>query len=209
MNIMERLHRSGVIPVVVLENAKDAVPTAKALLAGGVDVMEITFRTAAAPDAIRAVAESCPDMLVGAGTVVNAEQCRQAVAQGAKFIVSPGFDSELVAWCVKNEIAVVPGCVSPSEIMAAMKLGLNVVKFFPANVYGGLSAMKALSAPFGSVKFIPTGGINGDNVAEYMAAPFIHAVGGSWLCSKKDIREGNFNQITALCREARSSMAAR
>lgn len=206
MNIMERLHRAGVIPVVVLENTKDAVPTAKALLAGGVDVMEITFRTTAAPDAIRAVAESCPDMLVGAGTVVDLGQCRQAVAQGAKFIISPGFDCETVTWCVENGVAVIPGCVSPSEIMAAMKLGLNVVKFFPANVYGGLSAMKALSGPFGDVKFVPTGGVNGKNVAEYLTAPFIHAVGGSWLCSKKDIIEGNFDKISALCQEARNSI---
>ncbi len=209
MNIMERLHRAGVIPVVVLENAKDAVPAAKALLDGGVDVMEITFRTAAAPDAIRAVAESCPGMLVGAGTVLNLDQCRQAAEQGAKFIVSPGFDDEMAAWCRERGMAVIPGCVSPSEIMAAKKLGLNVVKFFPADVYGGLKAMKALSGPFGDVRFIPTGGVNGENVAEYLSVPFIHAVGGSWLCSKGDIAAGNFNRITALCREVRSLISDR
>ena len=209
MNIMERLHRAGVIPVVVLENAKDAVPAAKALLDGGVDVMEITFRTAAAPDAIRAVAESCPGMLVGAGTVLNLDQCRQAAEQGAKFIVSPGFDDEMAAWCRERGMAVIPGCVSPSEIMAARKLGLNVVKFFPADVYGGLKAMKALSGPFGDVRFIPTGGVNGENVAEYLSVPFIHAVGGSWLCSKDDIAAGNFNRITALCREVRSLISDR
>ncbi len=209
MNIMERLHRAGVIPVVVLENAKDAVPVAKALLDGGVDVMEITFRTAAAPDAIRAVAESCPGMLVGAGTVLNLDQCRQAAEQGAKFIVSPGFDDEMAAWCRERGMAVIPGCVSPSEIMAAKKLGLNVVKFFPADVYGGLKAMKALSGPFGDVRFIPTGGVNGENVAEYLSVPFIHAVGGSWLCSKDDIAAGNFNRITALCREVRSLISDR
>lgn len=209
MNIMERLHRAGVIPVVVLENAKDAVPVAKALLDGGVDVMEITFRTAAAPDAIRAVAESCPGMLVGAGTVLNLDQCRQAAEQGAKFIVSPGFDDEMAAWCRERGMAVIPGCVSPSEIMAAKKLGLNVVKFFPADVYGGLKAMKALSGPFGDVRFIPTGGVNGESVAEYLSVPFIHAVGGSWLCSKDDIAAGNFNRITALCREVRSLISDR
>lgn len=209
MNIMERLHRAGVIPVVVLENAKDAVPAAKALLDGGVDVMEITFRTAAAPDAIRAVAESCPGMLVGAGTVLNLDQCRQAAEQGAKFIVSPGFDDEMAAWCRERGMAVIPGCVSPSEIMAARKLGLNVVKFFPADVYGGLKAMKALSGPFGDVRFIPTGGVNGENAAEYLSVPFIHAVGGSWLCSKDDIAVGNFNRITALCREVRSLISDR
>ncbi|MEY8262105.1 bifunctional 4-hydroxy-2-oxoglutarate aldolase/2-dehydro-3-deoxy-phosphogluconate aldolase [Oscillospiraceae bacterium 50-60] len=209
MNIMERLHRAGVIPVVVLENAKDAVPAAKALLDGGVDVMEITFRTAAAPDAIRAVAEGCPGMLVGAGTVLNLDQCRQAAEQGAKFIVSPGFDDEMAAWCRERGMAVIPGCVSPSEIMAARKLGLNVVKFFPADVYGGLKAMKALSGPFGDVRFIPTGGVNGENAAEYLSVPFIHAVGGSWLCSKDDIAVGNFNRITALCREVRSLISDR
>ncbi len=157
---INRLSAAAVVPVVVLDDAKDAVATAKALLAGGVDVMEITFRTAAAADSIKAVAENCRDMLVGAGTVITLEQCKQAVECGAKFIVSPGFDEEVVRWCVENGIAVTPGCVTPSEIMAAMKLGLTVVKFFPAGVYGGLSAMKALSGPFGGIKFIPTGGVN-------------------------------------------------
>ena len=173
-------------------DAKDAVATAKALLAGGVDVMEITFRTAAAADSIKAVAESCPDMLVGAGTVITLEQCKKATECGAKFIVSPGFDEEVVRWCVENGVAVTPGCVTPTEIMAAMKLGLNVVKFFPAGVYGGLSAMKALSGPFGGIKFIPTGGVNGQNIGEFIAAPFIRAVGGSWVCPKADIAAGKF-----------------
>ena len=202
MDVLARLARAGVVPVVVIDDAKDAVPTANAMVAGGIDVMEITFRTAAAPEAIRAVAENCPDMLVGAGTVVNVEQAKAVVAAGAKFIVSPGFDEELVKWCVDNDITVAPGCVTPSEIMGALKLGVNVVKFFPANVYGGLNAMKNLSAPFGNVKFIPTGGVNGQNIGEYMAAPFIHTVGGSWVCAKNDIAEGNFDKITALCKEA-------
>ena len=132
MNVFERLSAAAVVPVVVLDDAKDAVATAEALLAGGVDVMEITFRTAAAADSIKAVAESCPDMLVGAGTVITLEQCKKAVECGAKFIVSPGFDEEVVRWCVENGVAVTPGCVTPTEIMAAMKMGLTVVKFFPA-----------------------------------------------------------------------------
>ena len=192
----------GVVPVVVLDDAKDAVPTAKALLAGGVNVMEITFRTAAAADSIKAVAESCPKMLVGAGTVVTLDQCKQALECGAKFIVSPGFAPEVVSWCVERNVPITPGCVTPTEIMAAMKLGLNVVKFFPAGVYGGLKAMKALSAPFGSVRFIPTGGVDAKNLKEYLEAPFVHAVGGSWLCPKKEIATGNFDAITALCKEA-------
>lgn len=202
MNELLRLKSAGVVPVVVLDRAEDAVPTARALLAGGVDVMEITFRTEAAAASIRAVAEACPEMLVGAGTVITLEQCRQAVACGARFIVAPGFDAEVVRWCVEQDVAVTPGCVTPTEIMAAMKLGLRVVKFFPAGIYGGLKAMKALSAPFGGVRFIPTGGVDAHNLGEYLSAPFVHAVGGSWLCPKVEIAAGHFEQITALCREA-------
>lgn len=205
MNVLERMANAGVVPVVVLDDAKDAVATANAMLAGGIDVMEITFRTAAAPNAIKAVAENCPDMLVGAGTILNLEQCKLAVSMGAKFIVSPGFDAETVAWCVENGIAVTPGCVTPTEIMAAIKLGLKVVKFFPANVYGGLNAMKNLAAPFVGIKFLPTGGVNTQNLREYIDAPFIHAVGGSWVCPKADIAAGNFEKITALCAEARQA----
>ncbi len=205
MDVLSRLARAIVVPVVVLDDAKDAVPTAKAMAAGGVDVMEITFRTACAADAIQAVSESCPDMLVGAGTVLNVEQAKLAVSRGAKFIVAPGLDPETVAWCVENGIAVCPGCVTPTEIMAAIKLGLKVVKFFPANVYGGLNAMKNLSAPFVGIKFIPTGGVNAANIKEYVDAPFIHAVGGSWVCPKADIAAGNWDKITALCAEARAN----
>lgn len=202
MNELLRLKSAGVVPVVVLDRAEDAVPTARALLAGGVDVMEITFRTDAAAASIHAVAEACPEMLVGAGTVITLEQCRQAVACGARFIVAPGFDAEVVRWCVEQDVAVTPGCVTPTEIMAAMKLGLRVVKFFPAGVYGGLKALKALSAPFGGVRFIPTGGVDARNLGEYLSAPFVHAVGGSWLCPKAEIAAGHFEQITARCREA-------
>ena len=131
MNVLERLAAAGIVPVVVLDEAKDAVPTANAMLAGGIDVMEITFRTAAAPDCIKAVAENCPDMLVGAGTILNLEQCKLAVQMGAKFIVSPGFDAAVVGWCIENGIAVTPGCVTPTEITAAVNMGLKVVKFFP------------------------------------------------------------------------------
>ena len=205
MDILQRLADAGVVPVVVLDRVEDAVPTAKALLAGGVDVMEITFRTAAAADSIKAVAESCPDMLVGAGTVLNLTQCKLAVEMGAKFIVSPGYSEEVVAWCVENNIPVAPGCVTPTEIMAALKHGLKMVKFFPANVYGGLNAMKNLSAPFVGLKFLPTGGVNAANIKEYIDASFIHAVGGSWVCPKADIAAGNWEKITQLCLEARKA----
>lgn len=205
MTVMERLENSIVVPVVVLEKVEDAVPTAQALLAGGVDTMEITFRTACAPGCIRAVADACPDMLVGAGTVLNVEQAKLAVEMGARFIVSPGFDVGVVEWCIENGIAITPGCVTPTEIMMAVNRGLKVVKFFPANVYGGLNAMKNLSAPFAGIKFLPTGGVNTGNIKEYVTAPFVFAVGGSWVCPRTEIRSGNFEKITQLCREARKT----
>lgn len=205
MTVMERLENSIVVPVVVLEKVEDAVPTAQALLAGGVDTMEITFRTACAPACIRAVADACPNMLVGAGTVLNVEQAKLAVEMGARFIVSPGFDVGVVEWCIENGITVTPGCVTPTEIMMAVNRGLKVVKFFPANVYGGLNAMKNLSAPFAGIKFLPTGGVNTGNIKEYVTAPFVFAVGGSWVCPRTEIRSGNFEKITQLCREARKA----
>ena len=205
MDVLKRLADSIVVPVVVLDKVEDAIPTANAMAKGGVDTMEITFRTACAPEAIKAVAENCPDVLVGAGTIINLEQCKLAVKMGAKFIVSPGYSEEVVAWCVENNIPVAPGCVTPTEIIAALKHGLKMVKFFPANVYGGLNAMKNLSAPFVGLKFLPTGGVNSANIKEYIDAPFIHAVGGSWVCPKADIAAGNWEKITALCLEARKA----
>jgi len=185
-----------------LEKAEDAVPTANALLNGGVDIMEITLRTKAGLQGIYRVAERCSDILVGAGTVTTLEQCQNAVDAGAGFIVSPGFNREIVEWCVKENVAVTPGCVTPTEIMDALSLGIKVLKFFPANVYGGLSGMKALSGPFGDVKFIPTGGVGADNLHEYVTAPFVHAVGGSWICTKQDIANGKYDVITSLTAQA-------
>lgn len=204
--VITRMKEAGIIPVVVLDRVEDAVPTACALLEGGIHVMEVTFRTQAAPEAIRAIAAQCPQMLVGAGTICTVEQCRLALQCGARFLVSPGFDPEVVSWCVGNDIPVVPGCVTPTEIMGARKYDLKILKFFPAQVYGGLSAMKSLSGPFGDVKFIPTGGINTQNVDAYIASSAVFAVGGSWVCSRADILSGNFSRITALCKEARRSL---
>ena len=206
MDVLSRMAAAGIVPVVVLDKPEDAVPTARAMLAGGIDVMEITFRTAAAPDSIRAVSAEVPEMLVGAGTVINLEQCKLAVECGAKFIVSPGYDEETVAWCVENNIAVTPGCVTPTEIMMAKKHNLKVLKFFPANVYGGLKALKSLSGPFPGTKFIPTGGVSNENIAEFACSPIIHAVGGSWTVPKKEINEGNFEKVTELCAEARRAL---
>ena len=205
MDILKRLADSIVVPVVVLDKVEDAIPTAKAMAAGGVDTMEITFRTACAPEAIKAVAENCPEVLVGAGTIINVEQAKLAVEMGAKFIVSPGFSDEVVGWCVENNIPVAPGGVTPTEIMAALKHGLKMVKFFPANVYGGLNAMKNLSAPFVGLKFLPTGGVSNANIKEFFVTPFIHAVGGSWVCPKADIAAGNWEKITQLCIDARKA----
>ena len=147
--------------------------------------------------------EEFPQMLVGAGTVINLDQCKLAVECGAKFIVSPGYDEETVAWCCENGIAITPGCVTPTEIMMAKKHGLNVIKFFPANVYGGLKALKALAGPFPGTKFIPTGGVSNDNLAEFIASPLLLAAGGSWTVPLKEINAGNFDKITELCAEAR------
>lgn len=205
MTAMERFANSVVVPVVVLDRVEDAVPTAKAMAAGGVDTMEITFRTACAPQCIKAVAENYPEVLVGAGTIVNLEQCKLAIEMGAQFIVSPGFSDEVVGYCVEHGVPVCPGCVTPTEIMAAMKHGLKMVKFFPANVYGGLNALKNLSAPFVGMKFLPTGGVNNSNIKEFIDSPFIHAVGGSWVCPKAEIAAGNWDKITQLCVDARKA----
>ena len=206
MKVFDKIAAAGIVPVVVLDRAEDAVSTARALLDGGIDVMEITFRTAAAGEAIKTVSEECPEMLVGAGTVINLQQCKTAVGNGARFVVAPGFDEETVAWCVENGIPVIPGCVTPTEIMRAQHYGLNILKFFPANIYGGLKAIKALSGPFPGLKFIPTGGIGPDNLAEYASSPAVYALGGSWICPKKDILAGEFGHITEMCKKARSTM---
>ena len=207
-NITDSMKKSIIVPVVVIEDAKDAVPTANALLAGGINVMEITLRTAAALDSIRNVSAQCPDMIVGVGTVLHIDQAKEAVDAGAKFIVSPGFDEEIVRWCIENDIDVTPGCVTPTEIMTARKLGLRVVKFFPANIYGGLKAITNLAAPFTDMQFLPTGGVNTENIAEFTANPAIFAVGGSWVCKKGDITAGHFHKIKELCKEARRQAGA-
>ena len=199
---MKRIEEVGVVPVVVLEKVEQAVPTAKALAAGGVTVMEITLRTAAGLKCIETVSKECLEVIVGAGTVLTLEQCKACVEAGAKFIVSPGLNPAIVEWCVEQNVAVLPGCVTPTEIMAGLELGVKIFKFFPADIYGGLKAMKALSVPFGGISFVPTGGISGQNLAEYASASFIKAVGGSWLCAKSDIEAGNFDKITQLAKEA-------
>lgn len=198
MTFSERVFNTGIVPVVVLNNVEDAVPLAKALLKGGIDFMEITFRTECAADAISVIAKEVPEMTVGAGTVINLEQAERAVENGAKFIVSPGLDAGVVVWAQERDIPVIPGCVTPTEIMKAINLGLKVVKFFPADVYGGIKAIKALSAPFGQVKFLPTGGVSEANLKDFIGNSSVAAVGGSWVCKKDDISNHDWDKITAL-----------
>lgn len=203
-NILEKISLMGIAPVVVLDDAKKAVPLSQAMKKGGLPCYEVTLRTPAALDAIAAIAgQDDADMLLGAGSVITLDNCKDALSAGAKFIVAPGFNQKVVEYCLERDVAVLPGCVTPTEIMRAMEMGLDTVKFFPANVYGGLSAMKALSGPFPRMRFIPTGGVNAANLSEYLAAPFIRAVGGSWLCAKADVNAENFDKITELCHEAR------
>lgn len=192
---IEEISACGIIPVVVLNDADVAVPTARALLRGGNDVMEITFRTAAAQASIARVTAEVPEMKVGAGTVVTVQQARDAVAAGAKFLVSPGSDADIICEAAALNTPIVPGVVTPSEIMLGLKLGVKVFKFFPAESYGGLKTIKALSGPFPQIKFIPTGGINQENAGEYFKNPKIQAVGGSWMVSAKMIEAGEFDAI--------------
>jgi len=205
-DMLKRMGLAGVVPVVVLDDVKDAVPLANAMKNGGIPFAEVTLRTEAGLASIEAIASMDSDVTAGAGSVMTLDNCKDAVSAGAKFIVSPGFNPKVVEYCVARDIPVLPGCVTPTEIIAAMEFGLDVVKFFPANVYGGLGAMKALNGPFPKLKFIPTGGVNAANLAEYLSAPYIQAVGGSWICTKADVAAGNFEKITALCQEARQNV---
>jgi 2-dehydro-3-deoxyphosphogluconate aldolase/(4S)-4-hydroxy-2-oxoglutarate aldolase len=201
-NILAQLGEMGVIPVVAVQDAADSPALAQALLDGGLPCVEITFRTAAAAAAIRLISDNFPTMLVGAGTVLTVDQARTAVAAGARFIVSPGLDPAVVDWCLAEDVAVTPGVVTPTEISLALKKGLKVLKFFPAEALGGVKTLKAIGGPFTDVRFIPTGGINLDNLGDYLSLPTVHACGGSWLAKKSLIAAGDFATITRLTREA-------
>ena len=192
----------GIMPVVVLEDAKDAKPLADALIGGGLSCAEVTFRTAAAEEAIRIMCREHPDMLVGAGTVLTVAQVERAVSAGAKFIVSPGFDAEIVDYCLEKGIAVYPGCITPTEIAQAVKRGLKVVKFFPATQFGGVVTMKALAAPYAGIMFMPTGGIHLENLEEFLRCPAVIACGGSWMVKKELIQSGQFQTIQKKTEEA-------
>lgn len=200
--VIDKIQQTGIVPVVVLENATDAVPLAKALCEGGLPCAEVTFRTKAAKDSIRIMTKEFPEMFVGAGTVLTTEQVDQAVEAGAKFIVSPGFDPEIVDYCLGKDIPVFPGCVTPSEIAQAVKRGLKVVKFFPAESFGGAATIKALAAPYTDVKFMPTGGINAENISKYLKFDKVIACGGSWMVKGELIKAGKFEEIKELSAEA-------
>ena len=201
--VLEKIREIGIVPVIVLEDAKDALPLAESLMKGGLPCAEVTFRTAAAEDSIRAISQAYPEMLVGAGTVLTTEQVDRAVAAGAKFIVSPGFNPRIVQYCQEKGVPITPGCSSPTDIEQALEHGLKVVKFFPAEQLGGLAMIKALAGPYVDVSFMPTGGINAGNVKDYLAYNRILACGGSWMVKGDLIKAGDFQRITELVKEAK------
>ena len=204
--VLEKISKIGIVPVVVLDDAKDAEPLAEALIKGGLPCAEVTFRTAAAEESIRIMAQKFPEMLVGAGTVLTTEQVDRAVNAGAKFIVSPGLNPKIVKYCIEKGVPVTPGTSNPSDVEAAIELGLDVVKFFPAEQAGGLAMIKAMSAPYVNMKFMPTGGINAKNICDYLAFDKIIACGGSWMVKKDLVAAGKFDEIQALTEEAVRTM---
>ena len=195
-----QVEKTGVVPVVVLEKVEDAVPMANALVAGGLPAAEVTFRTAAAADCIREMSEKCPDILVGAGTVVNLAQCKQAVE------ASPGYDPETVDWCIEHEVNIIPAAVTPTEIMVAINRGLDVTKFFPANLYGGLAGIKALASVFVGHRFMPTGGVNTENVRDFLSCDAIIAAGGTWMVKPSLFADGDFSKVEAIAAEAAAAV---
>lgn len=202
-DINKRISEIGVVPVIKLNNPeRDAAPLAKALCAGDVPVAEVTFRAAGADTAIRLMKEACPDMLVGAGTVLTKEHVDKALAAGASFIVTPGFDPELVAYCQEKNLPIYPGCTTPTDYHAALKFGLEVLKFFPAEQSGGLAKIKAMSAPFPMFKVMPTGGISLKNLKEYLSCPVICACGGSYMVTADLIDNQKWDEITELCKQS-------
>lgn len=204
--VLKQIQLMGIVPVIKLDDAKDAIPLAKALYEGGLPCAEVTFRTTAAEESIRLMREAYPDMLIGAGTVLTTEQVDKAVKAGATFIVSPGLNPKVVSYCVERNIPVTPGCSTPSDIEAAIELGLDVVKFFPAEAAGGLAMIKAMAAPYVNMKFMPTGGINATNLTSYLDFPKILACGGSWMVKDDLLKAGDFDKITQLTREAVTMM---
>jgi 2-dehydro-3-deoxyphosphogluconate aldolase / (4S)-4-hydroxy-2-oxoglutarate aldolase len=203
---LEQIGLTGIVPVVAIDDASNAVPLAQALLEGGIPCIEITFRTAAAQAAIAAIASSVPNMLIGAGTVLTVDQAKAAIHSGAKYIVSPGLSRNVVAFCQEKQIPITPGVATPTEIEAAMDLGLEIVKFFPAEAMGGIKYLSAISAPYKKIKFIPTGGIDENLLLSYLRMPCVHAIGGSWMVKADLISNKKFDEIRLLSKRAVSAM---
>ena len=204
----EKLKTLGVIPVVVLNRVEDAVPLGQALMDAGLGVAEITFRTEAAEESIRRIADAFPGMLVGAGTVLTVDQAERAVAAGAKFIISPGFDPEVVDHCIAKGIPVYPAVATPTEAIMGIKRGLKILKFFPAEQLGGIDTIKAVCSALKGIQFMPTGGINKNNLSTYLQSPLVAAAGGSWMVKSNLIEAGDFETVTKLCKEALDIAAA-
>lgn len=202
MDTINRVRQFGIVPVVELENHEDSIPLCKAMERGGLGIAEITMRTDAAIASIKKISQELPGILVGAGTVLNTDQCVEAVKAGAQFIVTPGLDSDIINCARDLHVPIIPGIATPTEIMNGLKNGLTVFKFFPAGNLGGLKMIRALCAPFYQANFIPTGGVNADNLAEYLSNDRIIAVGGSWVCPVKIIRDSNWAEIEDLCKQA-------
>ena len=198
----ENVEKMGVVPVVVLDKAEDAKPLAEVLVEGGLPSAEVTFRTDAAAESIKIMADECPDIMAGAGTVLTVEQAKRAVDAGAKFIVSPGYNMDVVEWCLDNKVPIIPAGVTPTDVTALVNKGLEVTKFFPAAQYGGLATIKALASVFVGHRFMPTGGVNAQNLAAYLADPAIIACGGTWMVKPQMIREHRFDEMLALTKEA-------
>ncbi len=201
-NIIEALGHIGLVPVVKVENTDQALGMARALLEAGLPCAEITFRTTAAEECIRRIAREFPNIITGAGTVLTTEQAQRAIGAGARYIVSPGFSPEVIEWCLARSIPIMPGVATPTEIMMALDKGISLVKFFPSEALGGVRMLEALSAVFGAVRFVPTGGISPANLADYLRLQSVFAVGGSWMVSGKLLAAGAFADVTRLSREA-------
>jgi 2-dehydro-3-deoxyphosphogluconate aldolase/(4S)-4-hydroxy-2-oxoglutarate aldolase len=204
--ILKKIDELGIVPVVKIEKAEDALPLGRALLVGDLPIAEITFRTSAAEESIKSLTRELPELLVGAGTVLTVEQTKKAISAGAKFIVSPGFNPKVVDYCIENSIPITPGINNPTQIEMALERGIEIVKFFPAEASGGLSLLKSMSAPYTNIKFIPTGGINQNNLCSYLSNNKVLACGGSLMVKSDLISSGNFTEITRLTREAISTM---
>lgn len=201
-DVMSKIAEMKIVPVVKISHLSDALPLAEALINGGLPVAEITFRTEAAAESIRKIREEYPDMIVGAGTVVNMEQAKKAYEVGAMFIVTPGLNEEVIVFAKEHDLAVIPGVCTPTEIITAMNYDLDVVKFFPANIFGGLNAIKAFSGPFPTIRFMPTGGINEENINDYLSLKSIVACGGSWMVNPSWIESGDFQKIKEITTKA-------